>query len=432
MPNQSKTVTILTRPTREDTRRAIELSFAQKPKIKVKGTLLALLGAALCLVASIVLHGLGLDDISVIFFSASISVATIALSRLLAKWLTLLIARRAAGKRKERALKDLEDGHHPDIVRCFTFGEESFEGSADRESGSSLYSGIHRFEEHGDCFFIEIATLCYIIPARFVSGEAYIALTALLKERCPCYKVVETMRLPGETEAVELPAPPEPLAKAEYTLTDEEKAQVIELSPSCFPKASARLIKYDLRSFFEYSTDCLVALYEDGIVLRRFDSEHRYYYGQIDAVTDAGQFVYIVLEGQCRLYPVPVRALEDKEAFLRLLTEMAEADREGAIQAKFERTDLPDSQPIEDADLKKGRTLLSARFDGMDILYRRRFGVTELIIDGKVYDRSKMLLERDHRLTARVKGIDYTAFLENQYSFLTAGNRLLRCKLRVI
>ena len=68
-------------------------------------------------------------------------------------------------------------------------------------------------------------------------------------------------------------------------------------------------------------------------------------------------------------------------------------------------TDTADSPVLRYADPdKKCRVFLEIQQDGLHICYRRVGRVNELVINGRVYDEYKALLEFSHALTARVGG----------------------------
>ena len=92
--------------------------------------------------------------------------------------------------------------------------------------------------------------------------------------------------------------------------------------------------------------------------------------------------------------------------------------------------------PLRYADMtKRGRVLLEAKKDKYEIVYRRLKKVNELIVNGKVYDEMKAVLEVEHVLSAEIDGHKIEAGLEGgtySYSYLRFDGETLAEKRRVI
>jgi|GEM_PF-3896715 len=67
-------------------------------------------------------------------------------------------------------------------------------------------------------------------------------------------------------------------------------------------------------------------------------------------------------------------------------------------------TALNDTKPLRIDDTKKGRIVLSKNHGDMRVSLRRSFGLTELIIDGYVYDERQGITETSYSLDAYVRG----------------------------
>lgn len=109
---------------------------------------------------------------------------------------------------------------------------------------------------------------------------------------------------------------------------------------------------------------------------------------------------------------VPVRVLDDADEFVGILEERIQAAFDGAIELPSEHAapadNLVDSEPLRKA-ARRGKKILSARYRGMDVCIRRRFRVTELIVDGVVYAEQKELIESEYDLIAVVNGVMFEA-----------------------
>ncbi|MCL2677846.1 MAG: hypothetical protein FWE85_02200, partial [Clostridiales bacterium] len=62
-----------------------------------------------------------------------------------------------------------------------------------------------------------------------------------------------------------------------------------------------------------------------------------------------------------------------------------------------------ESVPLR-ADYKKGRILIAAEYEGLQISMKRTYGLMELIVDGYVYDEIKGVVEYDYSLIANLRG----------------------------
>ena len=103
-----------------------------------------------------------------------------------------------------------------------------------------------------------------------------------------------------------------------------------------------------------------------------------------------------------------------------------------AKKQKFRGKGTP---PLRDADMtKRGRILLEATKDKYEIVYRRLKKVNELIVNGRVYDEMKAVLEVEHTLSAEIDGHKIEAGLQEigTISFIRFDGETLAEKRRVI
>ena len=107
--------------------------------------------------------------------------------------------------------------------------------------------------------------------------------------------------------------------------------------------------------------------------------------------------------------------------------------RDGRVKKqKFRGKGTP---PLRDADMtKRGRILLEATKDKYEIVYRRLKKVNELIVNGRVYDEMKAVLEVEHTLSAEIDGHKIEAGLQEigTISFIRFDGETLAEKRRVI
>lgn len=88
--------------------------------------------------------------------------------------------------------------------------------------------------------------------------------------------------------------------------------------------------------------------------------------------------------------------------------------------------DIPNTPSLGQPTDKKHRTLLSAVYGSHEIEVRRSYGLTELIVDGKVYGREEGVVESGYTISARVGG----HAIETE--FTPGGKQLLRVDGQVI
>ncbi len=88
--------------------------------------------------------------------------------------------------------------------------------------------------------------------------------------------------------------------------------------------------------------------------------------------------------------------------------------------------------PLRYADeTVKSRTLLEARFETYRICYRRVKNVNELVVNGRVYDEYKGILEFEHHLLAMVDGhVIEAGYDADGYSYIQFDGELLEQKKR--
>ena len=117
--------------------------------------------------------------------------------------------------------------------------------------------------------------------------------------------------------------------------------------------------------------------------------------------------------------------------------EMVEAGIEyGTGTAELPPSSVQDDLPIRAAEntVKRPKVLIHTQYEGMDILVRRTYGLTELIIDGYVYAERKGVMETPYILRATVKGVAFKTEFETAgipAQTLYAGNTLLGKKNRL-
>ena len=106
--------------------------------------------------------------------------------------------------------------------------------------------------------------------------------------------------------------------------------------------------------------------------------------------------------------------------------------RDGKAKKRYRGKGTP---PLRDADMtKRGRILLEATKDKYEIVYRRLKKVNELIVNGRVYDEMKAVLEVEHTLSAEIDGHKIEAGLQEigTISFIRFDGETLAEKRRVI
>lgn len=87
---------------------------------------------------------------------------------------------------------------------------------------------------------------------------------------------------------------------------------------------------------------------------------------------------------------------------------------------------------VADTDVKS-RTLLEASVQGYQICYRRVKSTNELVINGRVYDEVKAVIEFKHKLCAQLDGHHIEAGLDHQdYSYILFDGELIKEKKRLI
>ena len=113
-----------------------------------------------------------------------------------------------------------------------------------------------------------------------------------------------------------------------------------------------------------------------------------------------------------------------------------EADRQKEQKMRSVRGGQSSDTPfLRNADEeKKGRILLSAEVEGFRIVYRRLGFVNELVVNGKVYDEKKAVLEFSHELSASIGGHTIEAGLDSDSgtSYICFDDEIIAEKERVI
>jgi len=162
-----------------------------------------------------------------------------------------------------------------------------------------------------------------------------------------------------------------------------------------------------------------VALYEDLACVRMYGDDTLVLYNWLIDIFRTPEFVCIRNISQTdsgsvpkNFHAIPVRALDDPDEFVRILEERIQAAKEGRIEpvgsSSFLTENLTETPPLR-KDCFKGKNILTARYMDMDICLRRRFGVTELIINGDVYAEKRELIQGPYGLNAVVDGVVFDA-----------------------
>lgn len=91
-----------------------------------------------------------------------------------------------------------------------------------------------------------------------------------------------------------------------------------------------------------------------------------------------------------------------------------------------------DSEPLYEIDLnKKYRILLQITKGDLQIIYRRRWFVNELVINGMVYDKKRAVIEFPHKLFAKVNGKIVEAGLSDySNSYISVNGKVVKRKKR--
>ncbi len=119
-------------------------------------------------------------------------------------------------------------------------------------------------------------------------------------------------------------------------------------------------------------------------------------------------------------------------AILQSASERKEADRRR--RKKERKIEGKEDSAIRFADFsKKGKILLEKSVQGYKICYRRVKSTNELIINGKVYDDKKALIEFEHRLSATLDNHIIAAGLDkDDYSYIIFDGKRVAEKKRLI
>ena len=111
---------------------------------------------------------------------------------------------------------------------------------------------------------------------------------------------------------------------------------------------------------------------------------------------------------------------------------------DGAEDKSFQNhsTDF-EYEPQDNAPLRisenKGRVIMSAEYNGMNVEVRRSKGLTELIVNGKVYAEKKGVIETEYTICARVSGVEFSTTMTMQsVMFLFADGKQIAKKIRMI
>ena len=81
----------------------------------------------------------------------------------------------------------------------------------------------------------------------------------------------------------------------------------------------------------------------------------------------------------------------------------------------------------------KSKILLKANVQGYEICYRRVKSLNELVINGRVYDEKKRIVEFAHKLYATIDGHIVEAGCDDEsYSYIIFDGEMIQCKKRWI
>lgn len=80
----------------------------------------------------------------------------------------------------------------------------------------------------------------------------------------------------------------------------------------------------------------------------------------------------------------------------------------------------------------KGRILMHQMYNGLDIVVKRVFGATKLVVDGMVYAEKQGMIETNYTLEAFVKNTLIRCELQGSIMFLYADGNLLKKKMRIV
>jgi hypothetical protein len=101
---------------------------------------------------------------------------------------------------------------------------------------------------------------------------------------------------------------------------------------------------------------------------------------------------------------------------------------------KLQNPDKTDSAVIRFSDaIQKNKILLKTNVAGYEICYRRVRFVNELVVNGRVYDEKKGILEFEHKLCAIVDGHDIEAgYDSDSCSYIKFDRTIVKRKKRLI
>lgn len=93
-----------------------------------------------------------------------------------------------------------------------------------------------------------------------------------------------------------------------------------------------------------------------------------------------------------------------------------------------------DTPPLRNADkVKKAKILLSANVKDFCVMYRRIRSVNELVVNGKVYDEMKAVIEFPHNLFANIGGHTIEAgYSDSSNSYIRFDGQTIAEKKRLL
>lgn len=150
----------------------------------------------------------------------------------------------------------------------------------------------------------------------------------------------------------------------------------------------------------------------------------------LDALTDfaAANLLDIVIHGLMLFYLIR-GVIHSRAALSEEPTPEALPDNTDFYDASME--EQPDSRPLGEP-VEKYRLLVSATWGSHVIEARRSRGLTELVIDGKVYGRQEGVIEIEYRIEARLGGhVIATEFRSNGKQLLLVDQEVIAKKQRL-
>ncbi|MDE6659071.1 MAG: hypothetical protein K2K01_03010 [Eubacterium sp.] len=172
-----------------------------------------------------------------------------------------------------------------------------------------------------------------------------------------------------------------------------------------------------------FSIDSAVLLYD---LLLAFDASFI-----IDIAFHAWVIYDLILgiSAYSKLKKIPAEELQQNVEQAEYYSPLPQNTDNSAVNQAYEPVD---SAPIRISE-NKGRVIMSVDYQGMNVEVRRSKGLTELIVDGKVYAEKKGILETEYTIGARVSGVEFvTSMTMSSVMYLYADGAQIAKKLRMI